>query len=504
MSIPPVPPELRALPRRRLARSPGASGAGPAPPAVARCPGPAEPGGDLPPIERLPRGGPLPASVYQQWAWEALQGRTSADLNLPFAVRCADPRSLPALVAGLRELERRHEALRTRMVRAADEPWTVCQAVDPPGRLEVPLIDLSRLGRAARERELGRLATADAAQPIDLVARAMFRARLVRLGADGLAALCTLGHLVGDGWSVEILRGELAVLGEAFAAGRPSPLAEPPVQFADFAGWQRRVAGSAALSRQLDYWRRRLDGAPLPLVLPADWPPRERGTEQGVCRFSAPLTARIRDLARAQGATTPMVVLAAFGLLLAAYTGESDVVIESKVLGRPRPELAAVVGLFMSTLPHRLDLAGDPGFAEALRRTRDGVVEDYCNQDLPYPRLLCELFPGRRYLSRVAFNMLSFPTPTALEAWDRQQAIFSYQGRGPDQEAPKYDLMVLGHEDRDRLRLMLVGAASRFRDETMEDVAADLEAMIAGAVDDPGAPAARLLPAPRYRHAAPR
>jgi hypothetical protein len=499
----PLPPELRAVPRRRLAARPAAARVEPAPGAAARTARRSAPG-DLPPIERLPRdGGPLPASSYQQWAWESLRGRVSADLNLPFAVRFAIPLALPALVAGWRELERRHEALRTRFVRAEGEPWTVRQVIDPPGGLELPLVDLSPLPPERREGELGRLATEEAARPLELAAKPMIRVRLVRLDGADHTVLVNLGHLIGDGWSIEILRGELAVLYTAFAAGRPSPLPEPALQLADFAGWQRRIETSAAVERQLAYWRERLARAPAPLLLPGDWPCRPRpgeGTVKAGCLFSPAATARLRALARAEGATVAMTVLAAFGLLLAAYTGETDVLIEATVLGR-RAELASVVGFFMSMLPHRLDLSGPPGFAEALRRTRDGVAEDYCNQDLPYPELMRELFPGRRYLSRLAFNMLSLPNPPSLAAWDREREVFSHEGRRPDQQAPKYDLVVLAQEDRDHLRLVLVGAATRFHGETVAEMAADLEELIARALDEPGAPAARLLPAPRYRYA---
>ncbi|HZF13975.1 MAG TPA: condensation domain-containing protein [Thermoanaerobaculia bacterium] len=504
MSTPPAPPELRPLPRRRVT----ATGPLPEMPASVVAERPSGPAvvEDLPPIERVPRDGRLPATFYQQWAWETLNGEPSANLNLPFVVRFNLPVSLPVLFASLRELERRQEGLRSRLVRAAEEPWALCQVVEPPGRLAVPLIDLTRLGPAAREAERGRLATEDAARPLHLTAMTMFRAQLVRLGETDHTLLLNLCHLFGDGWSIELLRAELAALYTAFAAGHPSPLPELPIQFADFAVWQRRIAAGAVVLRQLEYWRERLAAVPIPLVLQGDWPdlPRQgKGTVQSGCGFSAPVTARIRDLARAQGATTAILLLAAFGLLLSAYTGETDVVIESMVLGRLHPELAAVVGLFINSLPHRTDLSGHPSFAEALRRTRDGVVEDYCNQDVSFPKLMLELYPGRRYLSRVAFNMLSFPTETSLETWDREQAIFSYEGRRPDLEAPKYDLLVMGHEDREQLRLVLVGTAARFNEQTMADVAADLEKLITRALVEPGAPVAHLLPQPRYRYARP-
>lgn len=487
-SIP--PPELRALPRRRRV----------APPAPAHLPKQAP--AVLPPIEPVPRGGPLPASFYQQWGWESLNGRATHDFNLAFAERYPAALSLPALFASLRELERRQEGLRTSLVRSADEPWTVCQVIHPPGQLEVPLIDLSLLPRPLREKELGRLAVEDAMRPIDL-ARPMLRVRLVRLDDADHTLLFNLGHLVCDGWSIEILRGELAALYDAFAAGRSAPLPELPVQLADFAAWQHRIAGSEVVAGQLAYWRKRLAGIPRPLVLSGDWrPDRLGGTEQAACGFSPRDTARLRGLARAQECSTPMVVLTAFGMLLAAYTGETDLVIEGKVLGRVRPELTSVIGFFMSSLPHRLDLSGRPGFAEALRRTGDGVLADYANQDVTYPQILRELFPGHRHLSRVGLNMRASPRPTPFEVRDREEEVFSDDGRRPDVERAKYDLLLDAREDREQLRLMLLAAGSRFHRETVAEIAADLEELVVRALDDPAAPVARLLPQPRFRHAA--
>jgi hypothetical protein len=473
-----------------------------APPAAVQVQPPAA----LPPIVRVARGGPLPATFYQQWGWESLNGRASHDFNLAFAVRFACVLSLPALVASLRELERRQEALRTCLVPAVDAPWTVCQVIHPPGSLEIPLIDLTLLSREQRERELGRLALEDAVRPLD-VARPMVRVRLVRLAGTDHVLLFTLGHLVCDGWSIEILRGELAALYEAFAAGRPSPLPELPVQLADFAAWQHGLERSEAMAAQLAYWRKRLAGLPRPLVLSGDWrPERHGGTEQAACCVSPADTARLRGLARAEECSTPMVILTAFGMLLALYTGETDLVIEGKVLGRMQPELGSVVGLFMSSLPHRLDLAGSaglPGFAEALRRTRDGVLADYERQDVTYPQLLRALFPTRRYLSRIGLNVRISPRTAAFEIRDREEEIFSSDGRWPDVAQAKYDLLLDVHDDGERIRLMLLAAAPRFHRETVAEIAADLEALLLAALAAPSTPARRLLPAPRFRHARP-
>jgi hypothetical protein len=168
-----------------------------------------------------------------------------------------------------------------------------------------------------------------------------------------------------------------------------------------------------------------------------------------------------------------------------------------------RPELASLIGFFMSSLPHRLDLAGRPGFAEALRRTRDGVLEDYENQDVAYPQILRELFPGHRHLARVGLNVQVAPEPASFALRDPEEKVFTDEGRRPDVARAKYDLLLDAREDREQLRLTLSAPASRFHDETMAEIAADLEELILRALDDPAAPVERLLPSPRFRHARP-
>ncbi|HEX2641499.1 MAG TPA: condensation domain-containing protein [Thermoanaerobaculia bacterium] len=497
----PEPPELKAIPRQRRAiprPSPQAPPLAPAPaaPVSWKAPAPLPP---LPPITRVPRGGPLPAGTYQQWGWESLRGRTTGDFNLVFAVRFSTPLVLTALLASLRELERRQEALRTGLVPSADEPWTICQVIHPPGQLAVPLIDLTLLRGEVQEAELGRLSVEESLRAFD-IARPMVRVHLVRLAETEHVLLFIFNHMVCDGWSIEVLRGELATLYEAFAAGRPALLPELPVQFVDFAAWQQQIATSEAIAGQLAYWRRRLTGLPAPLVLDGDWQTAPgRGTAQAACWFSPQETARIRAFARSRASTTPLVILTALGMLLAVYTGETDFVIESKVLGRTRPEVASIIGMFMNTLAHRLDFSGQPGFAEALRRTRDGVLEDYANQDVTYPDVLREVLPGHRQLSRVGFNMVIAHDSASFESRDREEGVFSHEGRRPDVEKAKYDLLLFVREDREELRLMILASADRFLPETATAIAADLEELIGRAVEDPAAPAGRLLPRPRYR-----
>jgi hypothetical protein len=455
-------------------------------------------------IERLPRGGPLPATFYQQWAWRGLRGVASAELNMPYATRCTGPLSVPCLEASFRALERRHEGLRTRMVAGPDDPTTVWQVVDPPGRLEIPCIDLTALPSSAREGELRRIADEDAALPMDIAHRTMFRVRLVRLAEADHGILFNLHHLVGDAWSVEVLRRELLALYLAAATGNPSPFPELPVQLGDFAGWQKKHEGGERMASQLDYWRRRLADAPPPLALRGDYPFRkELRTDSVQARFHLGLeaAASLRRLASAHGATPPMAILTAFQLLLAAYSGQTDILVGSKVVGRPLSELTHVIGLFMNTVIHRVDLSGAPSFGEALDRVRAVVLEDYRHQDLPFPRLMQELFPehalSRLVPSRVAFNMIADPGAGG-ELPPGAPLQFSSRGLKPAEEQAKFDLLITGEPQGEEIEVIVIGAASRFRQETVADIAGDLEAVLARAPESPSAPLAELLPRPRF------
>ena len=311
---PPAPPELsrekldvliRRLQERKARRGqPEAHPDGEAAPAAASAPPPA--GG---PIPRRPDSGPAPLSFAQERLWflQELEPESSA-YNVPAALLLAGGLDLPALARALAEIVRRHEALRTVFVRQAGRP---VQVVRPPGRVPIVLVDLGDLPRTAARTELAAAAEAEAAVPFDLAAGWPLRVRLVRLpgdGGDGGAAehalLLTLHHIAADGWSLGVLVGELGALYGAFRAGRPSPLPELAIQFADYAIWQRGQLAGAAFDRLLAWWREALAGAPPVLELPADRPrpalPSGRGGQVPV----ALAPALVRGLAEAgrQGA----------------------------------------------------------------------------------------------------------------------------------------------------------------------------------------------------------
>ncbi|HVH13983.1 MAG TPA: amino acid adenylation domain-containing protein, partial [Longimicrobium sp.] len=325
-------------------------------------------GGGLPAIVPVERTGALPLSFGQERLWflQRLQPE-SAFYNVASALWLRGALDARALERALGEIVRRHEALRT--VFREVEGGAV-QEIAPFSGFALPVEDVA-------EADLLRRAQADAAAPFHLAAGPLFRATLLRVAADDHALLLCLHHAVCDGWSVGVLFRELSVLYEAYGSGAESPLPPLPVQYADFAAWQRTHLAGAALEDQLAWWKSRLAGLPTLLELPTDHPrpavQSYRGAHELVA-FSAEVVAKLEALARAEGASLFMVLLGAFQLLLGRYAGTHDVVVGSPVAGRTRRETEGLIGFFVNTLVLRTDLGGDPGFRALLGRVRETTL----------------------------------------------------------------------------------------------------------------------------------
>ena len=350
-----------------------------------------------PPLVPARRDGALPLSFGQQGLWLLHQMEPGIPFyNIPLCIRLTGALDADALRRALAETVRRHEALRTVFREVPGGPVQVIVAA--PGDFPLPLSDLAALGRGGAEGEAGRMARAEAAAPFDLSCDAMLRGRLVRVAADEHLLLLTVHHIAADGWSLGVLFRELASLYGAFADGRPSPLPDLPLQYADYAAWQRTWLDGDALDAQLAWWRERLAGAPGVLELPTDFPrPTVPARHGAMARFRVPreLAARLRHAARRHDATLPMVLLAGFDLLLHRLGGGDDVVVGSPVAGRTRPETEGLIGFFINTVALRTSLGGDPSVGELIRRVRETTLEAYARQELPFERLVEALHPER-------------------------------------------------------------------------------------------------------------
>ncbi|MFB6888770.1 amino acid adenylation domain-containing protein [Kitasatospora sp. NPDC056327] len=361
--------------------------------------------------ERAGGGGPaedvFPLSVFQQGMWFLEQVRPDNPAYVvPGAVRVSGPVDAAVLGRALAEVVRRHEALRTSFALREGRPVQVVRAAAAP---ELPVVDLRRASPTPDELDR-HIAAAAVGEPFDLESGPPFRLTLLRTAEDESVLVLALHHLVSDRWSFWVLLSELAALYAAFAAGEPSPLPVLPVQYADFAVWQREQQEQGRWAGQLAYWRERLAGAPAALELPTDRPrPAVQGFNGGALPFELPepLMRELSALAHARGATTYMALLAVFTVLLSRYSRQQDVVVGVPTAVRDRPELEPLIGYFVNTLPIRTALDGEPSFAAVLERVRVACLGAYEHQEVPFELVVGELNRARD-LSRPPVYQASF------------------------------------------------------------------------------------------------
>ena len=350
------------------------------------------------PITRVARGGDaeLPLSYAQQRLWFLDQLEPDAPFfNVPAGVRLSGRLDVEALERALREVVRRHESLRTTFGSQDGRP---VQRVSEEVRLTFGLIDLSGQPEREREERARELAVEEARTPFSLSEGPLVRARLLRLGDQDHVALFTMHHIISDGWSMGVLVREVTALYEAFTRGEPSTLPELPIQYADYAAWQREHLSGETLEEQLSYWKGQLAGAPPVLELPTDRPrpaaQSYRGSHHPVI-FDLELSERLRAFSQQQGVTLFMTLLAGFDVLLSAYTRRADIVVGSDVANRTRAELEGLIGFFVNQLVLRTDLSGDPTFAELLARVRATTLAAYAHQEVPFDKVVEAVNPER-------------------------------------------------------------------------------------------------------------
>ncbi len=373
-----------------------------------------------PPLLRVDREGEIPLSFAQQRLWFLTQLEPESPFfNVPGAIDCEGPLDRAALEGAIEAMEGRHEALRTLFPSRDGRPR---QRIVEPGRFRLEHRDLSDLPDDERPAELDRLAAELVEATMDLETGPLWRACLVRLAPERHRILFSTHHIISDDASSGILVSELLTVYGAFARGAPFPLAELPVQYADFAVWQRRWLRGEVLRSQLDYWSRRLDGGKVPLLaLPTDRPrPKIQGHRGGAATLPfPPATAqRLRELARAEGVTLFMVLVAGLEVLLHRYSGQEDFTLGTPITSRSRQELESLVGIFTNTLVLRADPSGDPSFRELLQRVRTDALGAYEHQDLPFEKLVEELRPQRDLSHAPLFQVLVALDTAAGESWE--------------------------------------------------------------------------------------
>ncbi|MGB7498148.1 MAG: amino acid adenylation domain-containing protein, partial [Candidatus Acidiferrum sp.] len=437
-----------------------------------------------PPILPVHRKGDVALSFAQQrlWFFDQLEPGLSA-YNIPAAVRLKGPLNLAALEQSLNEIVQRHESLRTTFANVEGRPT---QVIARTLTIKLPVLDLRYLAVSERETEVRRLVTAEAQRPFDLSKGPLIRGTVLRLADEEHVGLLTMHHIVSDGWSTGILVRELATLYVAFCLGSPSPLPALPIQYADFAHWQRQWLQSEVLEAQIAYWKEQLAGAAALIDLPTDLPRPAvqtfRGAHQSLV-LPKHLKDRFKALGRQEGVTLFMTMLAAFEVFLYRYTSQDDLVVGSPIANRNRVETEGLIGFFVNVLVLRTDLSGNPSFRELLRRVRQVCLGAYSHQDLPFDRLVEELHLqrdlSRNPLFQVMFALQNAPLrPLELPGL----ALTPVEG---DSETAHFDLTLQIVDTEQELTAALVYNTDLFEAGTIARMLANFQTLLEAIVSDP-------------------
>jgi hypothetical protein len=359
-----------------------------------------------PPIRRRPQSDSVPLSFSQQRLWLIQQLDPQSHLyNVPRAVRMKGKLQLDALERSLNGIVRRHEVLRTTFIAEGGQP---VQKVAPGLHLSLPLTDLSKLDSSKQESEIQRLALAEIHQPFDLAVGPLLRARMLRLSEQDHVLVLAMHHIVSDGWTGGILFEELGALYEAMASGKASTLAELPIQYADYAVWQREWMQGAVLDKELAYWRERLADAPALLELPTDRTrpdtPGYRGKKTSI-RLPKNLSDDLKTFSQRQGMTLFATMMAGLKILLHRWSGQDDLAVGTVSANRNQTEVEKLIGCFMNFLVLRDQVKADSSAQDFLAQVNQTALGGFAHQDCPFERLIEALNPERALNVNPLYNV---------------------------------------------------------------------------------------------------
>jgi amino acid adenylation domain-containing protein/thioester reductase-like protein len=399
----------------------------------------------LPTIPKRETDGPCPLSFAQDRLYFLTQLEpNSPAYHIPCVLRIRGELRLEILERCFAEIQRRHDILRTRFTPVNQKPL---QVIEPSEITNLSIVSLQNLPPTAQDAEIYRLAAAENLKPFRLDQDPLLRLTVLCLNAEHHVLLFTLHHIISDAWSSGILIQEFSALYEAFSAGKPSPLTELPIQYADFAVWQRAWLQGEVLATQLHYWSQQLKDAPPVLTLPTDRPRPAIQSVNGAIEtlaFPLELSQALQTLSQQESVTLYMVLLAAFKVLLYRYTGQTDILVGSAIANRNRPEIEGLIGFFANTLVLRTQVSGDLSFREFLSQVRNVTLDAYEHQDLPFEKLVAELKIERNLscqpLVQVAFELQN------IASQNLQISGLSFEVLEPDVKNAKYDLTLFMSE----------------------------------------------------------
>jgi amino acid adenylation domain-containing protein len=431
----------------------------------------------------------FPSTFAQQRLWflEQLQPGSTSYL-IPWSLRISGKLNAEALEHSLNEIVRRHEILRTTFSFKDGAPVQVVA-----GELSVPMPTVDLSSSAKSEEEAQRLAREEARKPLDLEHGPLVRAQLLRLGEEEHILLLTMHHIIFDGWSRRILVRELAAMYDAFCSGKPSPLPEPKLQYADYAVWQRKQFQGANLEKQLSYWRQQLAGAPASLDLPTDRPRPAIQTFNGAklpLSLSKEFVERLQSFSRERGVTMFMTLLAGFQILLSRYSNQDDVAVGSPIANRNRAEIEEMIGFFANTLVLRTQLSGEATFSDVLAQVKETALGAYAHQDVPFEKLVEELRPERNLSQNPLFQVLFSLQNAPQQAFELAGLKLTSMDSG--ESAAKFDISVFLSENPDGLRGRFEYNTDLFDAETIQRMIGHYRVLLEAAVASPERKASQL------------
>jgi amino acid adenylation domain-containing protein len=455
-------------------------------------------------IEKVPRDQPIPMSFAQQRLWFISQLEPDSPLyNIPMTIQLKGQLDREALQKSLNELIRRHESLRSRFMLRDGQPF---QLIDAPWQMDIPVVDLSEMSHSDPEAEtqvdpsemvdsdpqtethnIHNIIKRESLQPFDLTLGPLFRVRLLRVTETDHILILTMHHIVSDGWSIGILFHELSVLYESYTKDCPSPLPELPVQYADFAVWQRQWLSGQVLDSQLSYWRKQLSGEIPVLNLPTDYPrpviQTFNGARQSI-ELSKELSESLKALSHSEHVTLFMTLLSAFKVLLHRYTGQEDIIVGSPIANRNRSEIEGLIGFFVNMLVLRSQVLDTQSFLDLLAQVRETTLGAYTHQDLPFEKLVDE-FVKDRDLSRSPLFQVTFALQnTFMEPMDMVGLQLNQMETGS--RTTRFDLEVSVWEQDRRIRIVFIYNRDIFALSTIERMMNHYKELLQGIVSNPG------------------
>ncbi len=426
------------------------------------------------------------------WFLEQLQPGSTV-YHMPGALRIIGLLQMGALEQAINTIIQRHEILRTTFEVTPDgQPF---QVIQEHKWLSISTADLTGLPEKEREETLRELIGQETRCPFDLVKGPLLRVKLLRLQECEHVLFYTMHHIISDGWSAEVLTREFGQLYQAYSSGQPSPLRALPIQYADYAAWQREWMQKEASAKQLNYWKKQLGGWAGTMDMPTDRPRplvQSYAAESHRFSFSEGFTRDLKELSHKHGATLFMTLLAGLKALLFRYTGASDLAVGIPIANRTRVETEGLIGLFLNTLVVKTSLAGDPTFEDLLKRERETLLDAYAHQDTPFEQLLQELQPGRDItrtaLFQVFFNMLNFEKESLECRGLKFEPI-------AELETPKakFDIALYAGERNGKFQFELLCSADLFFPESVREMGENFASLLEECVRSPQTPLSSII-----------